>query len=90
MNKKTSGKWVERFRKALHLDDVPTGVRRIIVGVIGGTVLIIGLALIVLPGPAFLVIPLGLGILATEFLWARRWLRKVRGLLKKAKDKAVS
>jgi len=50
--------------------------RRLIVAVVGGTVLLIGLALLVLPGPAFLVIPLGLGILATEFVWARRLLRR--------------
>jgi tellurite resistance protein TerC len=36
--------------------------------------------LIVLPGPAFIVIPVGLSILATEFLWARRWMHKIRGL----------
>ena len=52
--------------------------RRVIVAVVGGTVLLIGLALIVLPGPAFLVIPLGLGILATEFVWALRLLRRVK------------
>jgi tellurite resistance protein TerC len=53
-------------------------VRRVIVSVIGATVLLIGIALLVLPGPAFIVIPLGLAILATEYAWARRWLRKVR------------
>jgi tellurite resistance protein TerC len=52
--------------------------RRIAVIVVGGTVLVLGLALVVLPGPAFLVIPLGLAILALEFGWARRWLRHVR------------
>jgi tellurite resistance protein TerC len=52
--------------------------KRLIVTVIGFTILVIGLALIVLPGPAFLVIPLGLAILATEFLWARRLLRRVK------------
>lgn len=52
--------------------------KRIVVAVIGGTVLLIGIALIVLPGPAFIVIPVGLSILATEFLWARRWLNKAR------------
>jgi len=41
-------------------------------------VLAIGVALIVLPGPALVVIPLGLAILGVEFAWARRWLRKVR------------
>lgn len=52
--------------------------KRIIVAVVGGTVLAIGIALIVLPGPAFIVIPGGLAILAIEFAWAKRWLRKAR------------
>ena len=53
-------------------------VRRVIVSVIGVTVLLIGIALLVLPGPAFIVIPVGLVILATEYAWPRRWLKKVR------------
>ena len=52
--------------------------RRIAVALVGGTVLAIGVALIVLPGPAFVVIPLGLAILGAEFAWARLWLRKVK------------
>jgi hypothetical protein len=56
-------------------------IRRILVIVGGGTVLAIGVAMMVLPGPAFLVIPLGLGILAIEFAWARRWLRSAKTLL---------
>ena len=52
--------------------------RKVIVAVIGATVLAVGVALIVLPGPAVIVIPLGLAILATEFLWARRILRRVK------------
>ena len=52
--------------------------RKVAVAVIGSTVLALGIALIVLPGPAFVVIPLGLAILATEFLWARRLLRRVK------------
>ena len=52
--------------------------RRIAVAVVGGTVLAIGAALVVLPGPAFVVIPLGLAILSAEFAWARYWLRKVK------------
>jgi tellurite resistance protein TerC len=52
--------------------------RRLIVFVIGGTVLLFGFALLVLPGPAFVVIPMGLGILSLEFVWARVWLRKLR------------
>jgi len=52
--------------------------RRLAVLLVGGTVLLVGLALTVLPGPALIVIPLGLGILSLEFAWARYWLRKVR------------
>jgi tellurite resistance protein TerC len=52
--------------------------RRIAVGLVGGTVLAVGVALIVLPGPAFVVIPLGLAILGLEFAWARLWLRRVK------------
>ena len=46
-------------------------VKRLVIGLIGFTVLVIGVAMIVLPGPAFIVIPIGLGILATEFIWAK-------------------
>ena len=52
--------------------------RRITVAVVGCTVLAVGIALIVLPGPAFIVIPIGLAILSVEFAWARLWLRKIR------------
>ena len=47
-------------------------VKRVIVSVVGVTVLLIGIALLVLPGPAFVVIPVGLAILATEYASARR------------------
>lgn len=56
-------------------------IKRIAVAVAGGTVLAIGMALVVLPGPAIVVIPLGLAILAAEFAWARRWLRSARAVL---------
>jgi tellurite resistance protein TerC len=52
--------------------------RRIAIGVIGGTVVLVGVAMLVLPGPAFIVIPAGLAILSVEFAFARRWLRKLR------------
>ena len=51
---------------------------RVAVAVLGGSVLLVGLALVVLPGPAFIVIPIGLAILATEFVWARRWLARIK------------
>jgi len=53
-------------------------VRPVIISVVGATVLLTGVALLVLPGPAFIVIPIGLAILASEYAWARRWVKKVR------------
>jgi uncharacterized protein (TIGR02611 family) len=52
--------------------------RRIVIAVVGFTVLGVGIVMIVLPGPALLVIPIGLGILGLEFAWARHWLHKVK------------
>src|SRR4030065_1818793 len=52
--------------------------KRIVKVVIGFTILLIGLAMTVLPGPAIVVIPAGLAILATEFLWARRLLDRIK------------
>lgn len=53
-------------------------IKKIIVGVIGITIIFIGLLLIFLPGPAIIVIPVGLGILATEFTWAKNLLDKFK------------
>jgi tellurite resistance protein TerC len=65
--------------------------KRIVIIVGGFTVLAVGIAMIVLPGPAFVVIPVGLGILSLEFAWARRWLEKVKerseALVKSVKKK---
>ena len=37
--------------------------------------------MIVAPGPALIVIPIGLAILGVEFAWARLWLRKLRSAI---------
>ncbi len=59
------------------MEKVIRRVKRILIAIIGFTVLFIGVAMIVLPGPAIVVIPLGLAILATEFVWARRLLKRL-------------
>ena len=51
-------------------------IRKLVYSVVGITVVLIGLAMVVLPGPAFIVIPLGLAILASEYAWARRIIRR--------------
>jgi uncharacterized protein (TIGR02611 family) len=72
-----SSSWTKRLVSVWDLENIKV-VKRVIVSVVGATVLLIGVALLVLPGPAFIVIPIGLAILASEYAWARRWLRKVR------------
>lgn len=53
-------------------------IRRVFVTIAGVTVILIGIVLLVTPGPAMLVIPIGLAILATEYVWAKRLLRRVK------------
>ncbi|MFZ2656782.1 MAG: PGPGW domain-containing protein [Victivallales bacterium] len=60
------------------LDFILRNIRKLIVAVIGFTVLFIGILMIVLPGPAIIFIPLGIGILAVEFIWARVLLQKIK------------
>jgi len=52
--------------------------RRCAIALVGGTVVLVGVLMIVLPGPAVVVIPAGLAILALEFAWARIWLKRVQ------------
>lgn len=57
--------------------------RRIVIGVVGGTVVLVGVVMLVTPGPALIVIPTGLAILAVEFAWARHWLNRLKASLSK-------
>lgn len=64
------------IKRTLHL--TYKAARRIVIGIVGATVLIIGVIMLVTPGPALIVIPVGLAILSIEFTWARGWLRRLR------------
>ncbi len=55
--------------------------RQILIALVGGTVVLFGVALIFLPGPGVLTIAAGLAILAIEFAWARHWLVKVKSYI---------
>lgn len=72
-----------RFRAKTLADGTRRAARRVAVGVVGSTVLVIGVVMIVTPGPAILVIPAGLAILGTEFAWARRRVDRIRSELKR-------
>ena len=63
-------------------------VRKFVVFCIGGTVLLFGIILVFLPGPAIVVIPIGLTILATEFVWARQLLKTLKKKAGEFKDRA--
>jgi hypothetical protein len=76
--------WVQKLTVKLRLDQSPR-LRKVVVGIIGGTVVLIGLALVLLPGPASVVIPLGLLILATEFAWARSLVRRGKLVIDKTR-----
>jgi uncharacterized protein (TIGR02611 family) len=54
------------------------GAWRTVVLVVGLTLVAVGVALLVLPGPGILVIIAGLAVLASEFVWARRLLARAR------------
>jgi tellurite resistance protein TerC len=69
--------------------------RKIVVLLVGSTIILAGAAMLILPGPGIAAIVAGLGVLATEFVWAARWLKKIKeesvgmvgGLLKPKKNK---
>ena len=61
-------------------------VKRVATIVGGFTVLALGVALLVLPGPGILVIAVGLAILSAEFVWARRLLARVKAQAQAARD----
>jgi Flp pilus assembly protein TadB len=58
--------------------EVSAGRGEFIVAAIGFTVLLVGIVMIVTPGPGWPVIVLGLNILSAEFVRARRWLRRIK------------
>lgn len=68
--------WLERLRerRAQHLGR--SRFYRVPFAVLGFTIVFIGVALLVLPGPGLLVIAVGLGMLALEFAWAERVLER--------------
>ena len=62
--------------------------RKVAVAVAGGCIVLLGLVLIVLPGPAIVVIPFGVAILATEFTWAQRLLLRIRSVADRTVERA--
>jgi uncharacterized protein (TIGR02611 family) len=61
-------------------------IKRILVGIVGGLVTIIGVVALIAPGPGWLIIFAGLGILGTEFAWAARALKTAKGVASRTID----
>lgn len=77
-----------RIRRTLHAHPLLSLTTKIVVAVVGALVTAVGVVMLVTPGPAFVLIPLGLAILATEFDFARRWLRWARHKAEEAKQRS--
>ena len=59
--------------------------KKLVVALVGGTVLLVGIALLVLPGPGIPIVLAGIAILASEFVWARRALKNAKDTASKAR-----
>ena len=65
-------------------------IRKLVIFLIGTSIVLIGCVLFFTPGPAIIVIPVGLAVLATEFIWSKKLLKKFKettsSITKSAKD----
>jgi uncharacterized protein (TIGR02611 family) len=77
-----------RLHRALHANRALSLATKLLVGVVGSLVVGAGFVMLVTPGPAVVVIPLGLAILSPEFEFARRWLDRAREWARRARERA--
>jgi len=77
---------LQKLFRFVGLDQVHPVIRRAVVGLIGTTIVLLGLLLIFLPGPGALVILIGLAVLGTEFVWAQRVIKRARELGKQGHE----
>jgi uncharacterized protein (TIGR02611 family) len=82
-------KFVEKL-EAKREDHLQRGIfYRIVFGVAGAIVLLAGVVMLVTPGPAFVLIPIGLAMLSMEFAWAAAALDKALEQAQVAQEKAA-
>lgn len=77
-----------RLYQRLHANPVLALTTKVVVTLVGSVVLLAGIVMIFTPGQGILAIILGLAILATEYAWAERWLKKARDKATEAKRRA--
>ena len=87
--KRSEPKFVRKLRekRATHRDR--SRIIRALWALVGFTLLLAGIAMLIAPGPAFVVIPVGLAILSLEFRWAENMLEKSLEQADKAAQKAA-
>jgi tellurite resistance protein TerC len=78
MDRRVKQTWSVTYRAA----------RRIAIAIIGVTVVLLGVAMLVLPGPGLLTIIGGWAILAIEFAFAKRWLERIKSTTRRTLDEA--
>ena len=78
-----SAQWTRKARRVLRLDRLPPLWRKIIVAVAGGALVAAGVIMLVTPGPALVLIPVGLLLLASEFSWSERLIQAGLDLAKR-------
>lgn len=79
---------LKRLHERLHRNPITGVITKIVVTIAGIVVLIAGLIMMVTPGPGIVGIAVGLGILATEYHWARRLLHYAKRKAEEAAAKA--
>jgi len=78
---------VDKVRHFLRIDRLHPVARKIFAALVGGTILLVGIVMLIAPGPAVIVIPLGLMILGSEFIWAQKISEKIARQWQKVKDR---
>ena len=77
------------LHRKLHSHPVLAVTTKVVVTLVGGLVMLAGVVMLFTPGQGILAIVLGLAILATEYAWAERWLKKARDRAAEAKRRAA-
>jgi uncharacterized protein (TIGR02611 family) len=79
---------IDRLRQSRDRHRARPLIVRVLMILVGFTLLLAGVAMLVLPGPAFVVIPVGLALLSLEFAWAEKLLERAIEQGEVAKRKA--
>lgn len=80
---------IKRFRAKAKTTAAGELAWRIGVAVLGGAITVLGAVFLITPGPGWLIIFAGLGILASEFAWAERALIKTKMVALQAAQRAL-